>query len=94
MKYAKLLNQVIQFAPNPIAIGDRQIGNPPAEIYLSEGYKPVTYTDPPGDPDPGYIWVSSWVETDESIVQTWEQVEEPDEVDSERAMEILFGGEN
>lgn len=94
MTYAKLINGQIQFAPNPIVIGDRQIGNPPGEVYTEQGYKPVTYTDPPGEPDEGYIWVAKWVETTDDILQGWEQVIEPDEVDAERAMEILFGGES
>lgn len=70
MKYAKLIDGAIRFAPNPIVIADRQIGNPPDEVYLSEGYKPVTYTDPP-ETEPGYIAVPGWEETEEAIVQIW-----------------------
>ena len=92
MTYAKLINNQIQFAPNPIIVGDRQIGNPPGEVYEVQGYKPVTYTDSP-EVEPGYIAVPGWEEQAEAIVQTWTIEEEPDEVDAERAMEILFGGE-
>ena len=93
MEYAKLIDNNIRFAPNPIIVGDRQIGNPPGEVYEAEGYKPVTYIDPP-EVEPGYIVVPGWEETDNAIVQTWTVEEEPDEVDAERAMEILFGGES
>lgn len=93
MRYAKLIDGAIHFAPNPIFIDDRQIGNPPVEAYISEGYKVVQYTDPP-EVDPGYIAVPGWEEQAEAIVQTWTIEEEPDEVDSERAMQILFGGES
>ena len=44
MDYAKLIDSSIRYAPNPIVIDDRQIGNPPGEVYISEGYKPVVYT--------------------------------------------------
>ena len=92
MNYAKLINGQIQYAPNPIIVGDRQIGNPPGEVYLAEGYLPVQYTDPP-EVEPGYIAVPGWEEQAEAIVQTWTIEEEPDEVDAERAMQILFGGD-
>lgn len=92
MRYAKLIENEIQYAPNPILIDDRQIGNPPAELYLEQGYKPVTYTDPP-ETDPGYVAVPGWEDDGEAIIQTWTIEEEPDDVDSERAMQILFGGD-
>ena len=93
MKYAKLINYRLVYGPNPIVVGDRQIGNPPDEVYAEQGYKVVQYTDPP-EVEPGYIAVPGWEETDNAIVQTWTIEEEPDEVDAERAMDILFGGES
>lgn len=89
MRYAKLINQYPQFAPNPILHNGLWYGNPPADVYLAEDYKPVRYTDPP-EPEPGYIAVPGWEETPEAIVQTWAVEPEPDEVDGERAMQILF----
>lgn len=92
MKYAKLIDGVISFAPRTVVVGDRQIGNPRPETLIELGYKPVTYTDPP-TVEEGYIAVPGWTETEEAIVQTWTVEEEPDEVDADRALEILFGGE-
>ena len=92
MTYAKLINNQLQIAPNPILVGGNYIGNPPASVYEAEGYKEVVYTDPPVVVE-GYIAVPSWQEEDNEIVQVWSIEEEPDEVDDERAMEILFGGE-
>lgn len=92
MKYAKLNDNYPQYAPNPILHNGLWYGNPPASVYEAEGYKPVTYTEPP-QTEPGYIDVPQWVETEEEIVQTWTVEEEPDEVDAERALEILFGEE-
>lgn len=89
MKYAKLINSRPSFAPNPIVIDDVRIGNPPASLLLEQGYKPVTYTEAP-QTEPGYIAVPEWVETEEEIVQMWTEEPEPDEVDGDRAMQILF----
>ena len=69
-RYAKLINGNLVLAPNPIVVGDRQIGNPPNEVYEAEGYKPVQYTDPP-ETEPGYVAVPGWTETNEAIVQVW-----------------------
>ena len=92
MKYAKLIDGDLILAPNPLLVGANYIGNPPGSVYEAEGYKPVVYTDPP-TVEEGYIAVPGWDEEDDEIVQTWSIEEEPDEVDDERAMEILFGGE-
>lgn len=92
MSFAKLINNTISYAPNPIKIDGCWWSNPPAKILLAEGYKPVRFTEPP-TVEPGYIAVPGWEETAEEIVQTWAVEPEPDEVDGERAMEILFGGD-
>lgn len=93
MRYAKLIDNQIQFSPNPIHIGTRWRINPPGSVYEAEGYKPATYTDPPGEPDAGYQWVETWSETENAIVQGWEQIPVPDDVSADEAMDILFGGE-
>jgi len=90
--YAKLINTNLHIAPNPIKHNGLWYGNPPGSVYEAEGYKAVRYTDPP-TVEPGYIAVPDWNEEDDEIVQVWSIEEEPDEVDDERAMEILFGGE-
>lgn len=92
MTYAKLIEGGLIFAPNPIKVGDNYLGNPPGSVYEAEGYKTVTYTNPPGEPDEGYQWESKWVETSETILQGWEQEKIPDDIDPAEAMEILFGG--
>lgn len=76
MSYAKLIDGAIRFAPNPIIIDDRQIGNPPGEVYISEGYKPVIYTAPP-EVEPGFVAVPGWEENVFEIVQTWTIEAEP-----------------
>lgn len=92
MKYAKLIDGQIVFAPRHITVGEYTVYNPTHEMLTAEGYKPVRYADPP-EVEPGYVAVPGWDETAEEIVQTWTVEPEPDEVDAERAMEILFGGD-
>lgn len=77
MKYAKLINQYPQFAPNPILHAGLWYGNPPGEVYTAEGYKPVVYSDPPGDAPDGYQWSEIWSEDDGNIQQGWVLVEVP-----------------
>lgn len=47
MRYAKLINNSISYAPNPIIHSGSRIGNPPGSVYEAEGYKPVRFTDLP-----------------------------------------------
>lgn len=77
MKYAKLINNLPSYAPNPILHDGLWYGNPPGEIYTAEGYKPVRYTEPPTEPGEGYQWAEKWTETEDAIVQGWELVEVP-----------------
>ena len=77
MIYAKLIEDELVFAPNPIKVGDVYIGNPPGEVYTAEGYKPVVYNDRPTEPGEGYQWQETWGETAEEIVQDWVLVEVP-----------------
>lgn len=76
MKYAKLIDNRLIIAPNPILHGGVRIGNPPAEVLEAEGYKPVRFTEAP-ETEPGYIAVPGWVETPAEIVQVWTVELEP-----------------
>lgn len=92
MRYAKLIDGSIVYAPNPILHDGLWYGNPPASVYEAEGYKPVRYTEPP-TVEPGFVAVPGWEETPEAIVQTWAVEPEPDEVDEGRAYRIITGEE-
>ena len=77
MRYAKLKDNYPIYAPNPIKHNGLWYGNPPPEVYAAEGYKPVQFTEPPGDAPSGYQWSETWAETDNTIVQGWELAQVP-----------------
>ena len=91
MKYAKLFDGRLSFAPNPIRADGFWHGNPPAELYLAQGYKPVRCTEPPAAEN-GFRPVESWTETEEAIVQGW-TLEPEGELEDGEALNILLGGE-
>lgn len=95
MRYARLIDGVPSFAPNPIHDGTFWRANPPGEVYLAHGYKPVEYTEHQGEAPEGYRWAERWSETETAILQSWEAVELPPEgdLDPAEAMDILLGGE-
>lgn len=94
MEYAKLIDGFPVYAPNPILHNGLWYGNPPPEVYLTEGYKPVTYTDQP-EPQGVGRWIEKWEETDEAIVQgwVWHEATDEDEISPEEALDMLMGGE-
>lgn len=95
MKYAKLINGAIQYAPPKIKNSNGSITyNPKADVLAKLGYLPMIFTDMPEVQD-GYIATSTWSEIDETITQVWKIVEDPyyyeataDEVVS--ALEAIF----
>lgn len=94
MTYAKLINNFPSYAPNPILIEGVYIGNPPGSVYEAEGYKPVVYSDPPGEAPAGYQWTETWSEEDGNIQQGWVlEAVPPEEPSAEELLEIILGGE-
>lgn len=95
MKYAKLIDGYPTCAQNPIKHNGLWYGNPPGEIYLAEGYKPVSYTDQP-EPQGVGRYVETWTETDEAIVQgwVWHEATDEDEISDTEAMDMILGGDS
>jgi hypothetical protein len=75
MRYAKLIDGNLQPSPNPIYIDPYWVGNPTPEMLTAEGYKPVVYSDPPGEAPSGFQWSEIWSEDDFNIQQGWVLVE-------------------
>ena len=95
MKYAKLNDGSISYAPNPILYNGLWFGNPPGSVYEAEGYKPVTYTDQPEPLGVGR-WIETWTETEDAIVQgwVWHEAADEDEISDTEALALLTGGDN
>ena len=94
MRYAKLINSCPQYAPNPIIVDGRVLGNPTDEMLAKAGYLPVIDCPPP-EASEGYYYNPVYEEADGQIVQSWVAEElppEPDEVSPEEALDIILGG--
>lgn len=91
--YAKLIDGNLQIAPKKLPGDGTIVYNPPAEMYLEQGWKPVTFTDEPEAPA-GYYYESGWEEQTDAIVQVWTLVPMPDDIDEAEAYNIIFGGGN
>ena len=90
--YAKLLESgQLQIAPKKLPGDGVVVYNPPAEMYLEAGWKPVEFVEAP-EATEGFYYESGWEEQAESIVQTWTLVQELDEIDEAEAFNIIFGG--
>lgn len=90
--YGKLIDGVLEFAPNWLPGDGVNVWNPPEEMYLEQGWKPVVMTDPPGEPPEGYYYESGWEEQENDIMQIWTLAELPEEIDESEAFAIIFGG--
>lgn len=85
MRFAKLTEGSLFYAPYPLTIDGRHVFTDDAPLHLSMGYKEVVLTDEPETVE-GYYNTFDWVETDTQIVQVWRQEETPVEPEtSERS---------
>lgn len=94
--YGKLENHNLIIAPKRLIVGDTQIYNAPASLYLEQGWYPIVYTDPPYDPPVDYEWESGWAMENETITQEWVLVPlDPDrDLGDAEVLNILLGGED
>lgn len=76
MKYAKLVNNYLSYAPRRIRVGSVIVYNPTDVQLLAEGYLPVIETSMP-ETDAQHYAEPHWAEQDGQIVQEWEIVEIP-----------------
>ena len=89
--YGKQIDSELQIAPKKLNGDGVVVYNPPAEMYLEQGWKPVAFTDEPESPA-GYYYESGWEEQADAIVQTWILTPLPDDIDEYEAFDIIFGG--
>ena len=88
MRYAKLIDGVLYMAPRKIKHDDSITYNPPAEMLIELGYKPLNETPCPEAPE-GYHYELSYEEIGEEIVYVWTLFK--DEPTPEELLEILLG---
>ena len=97
MRYAKMIDGAIMFAPNKIEVEisgeDYVVYNPTAEQLEERGFEPVEYTDP-GEVVEGYHYEAHWEEQADKIVQVWELVSNDEmEIPDAEALRIILGEE-
>ena len=90
--YGKLIEGNLQIAPKKLNGDGVVVYNPPSEMYITQGWKPVEYTEQPDDPPAGYYYESGWEEQTNAIIQTWILMPLPDDIDESEAYDIIFGG--
>ena len=89
--YGKLINTTLFIAPNKLNEGNTIVFNPPHELYIDQGWKPVIFTDMP-EPPTGYTYEMGWSEINGIITEIWTLVELSDDIDDSEVIEILLGG--
>lgn len=87
--YGKLINGELKTAPVKLIENGLVTYSPSEEMYLRHGWFPVIFTEQP-EADPGYYYISSWEEQNNSIIQVWERVIIPD-LTAEEIVNILTG---
>lgn len=85
MKYAKLVNDMISYAPRKIKHNRRWYFNASEDIMRSEGWLPVFLVDPPEIPD-GYMLQETWRIMDDPssrqvIIEVWDVLPIPSEAE-------------
>lgn len=89
--FAKIEDGILIYAKIPYHVGDKLIFTNDPAAHLQNGYKKVILTEKPYQE--GYDAVSSWIETDDAITQTWtfvEIVEEPTQTDDTADMQAAL----
>ncbi len=73
MKFGKLENGVLIYAPKTLTIADKVHYHPSDEMYLEHGFKPIIDTPypEPNEGDEIKHYVSSWEESGGEIVKVW-----------------------
>ena len=88
--YGKLKNGALYIAPTPLKTDGWDVFTNDPRVYLANGYKPVEFSDYPSD---GQIYAADWIQTDDTIIQHWNEVPQNDDLISDfEALEIITGG--
>lgn len=91
MKFAKLEEGNLIYAPRPLELNGVHVFTDDLETHLQLGYKELVLVPGPEAQEGYHTWFE-WEETDTQIIQNW-QSEWTDEVSADEALNIIFGGE-
>ena len=89
--FSKIEDGILIYAKIPYHVGDKLIFTNDPAVHLQNGYKKVVLSEKLYQE--GYDAVSSWIETDDAITQTWnfvEIVEEPAQTDDTADMQAAL----
>lgn len=88
MRYAKLENSILTYAPKFLVISGVKVWNASESDYIEQGWYPVIRTDAPVTED-GYYAEAYYEQEGDQIVQKWEiKVAEPT---AEELLAIITG---
>ena len=89
MKYAKLENGILEYAPSTFDIDGGVVTNPTHQMYIKRGWKPVcgNPAKPPRSDRQGmHLVFNGWRQTDTQIMPVWKLVKD---IESEPAPRIF-----
>lgn len=73
MKFAKIENETIEFAPNSLYIDNKIIKEPTVDDYLNAGYLPY-YEEEMPESSNYIVYTSQFVEKNEAVWKIWNTV--------------------
>lgn len=77
MRFARLENGSVYYAPRPLVMDGRHVFTNDAAAHLALGYKELVLTPEP-EAQEGCVTAFDWEETDAQIVQAWRQEAAPE----------------
>ncbi len=81
MKYGKIENGALKYAPDIIRKDNKAVYQPNHETYTENGYKPIVETPYPqqtSETEEMKLYTAGYIEDENQIVQTWVESELPE----------------
>lgn len=85
--FGKLINNKLQYAPNPLAKGSIIISNPSKSEYMARGFLPVLAEEKPIKE--GSVFTPYFVETENAIVKKWKEIVLPIIEETEDGLRVV-----
>lgn len=80
INYGKIENEKLIYAKNPLWVGNKMIGNPTAQDYENNGFKPVIYSEMPIKE--GCYYTATYTDDGTVIKQGWKEHELPQDTEN------------